>query len=61
MVPDTLVTTVASRLGVPQLSANTRAAVVGWLGATPIARVDLVDRTRGVAYLVAASPEYQVM
>ncbi len=61
VAPDTLVTTIAARLGVPQLSTNTRSAIVAWLGAAPIVRADLVDRTRGIAFLVAASPEYQVM
>jgi uncharacterized protein (DUF1800 family) len=61
VAPDTLVTTIAARLGVPQLSTNTRTAIVAWLGAAPMVRADLVDRTRGIAFLVAASPEYQVM
>lgn len=61
VAPDVLVTTVASRLGVSQLTPNTRTAILGWLGPRPIARADLPERTRGVGYLVAISPEYQVM
>ncbi|MFO1319119.1 MAG: DUF1800 domain-containing protein [Burkholderiales bacterium] len=61
VAPDVLVTTVAARLGVPALTANTRSAILGWLGPQSIPRIDLPERTRGVGYLVAISPEYQVM
>lgn len=61
VAPDLLVTTVAARLGVSQLNANTRAAILGWLGPQTISRADLPERTRGVGYLVAISPEFQVM
>ncbi|MCU0870634.1 MAG: DUF1800 domain-containing protein [Burkholderiales bacterium] len=59
--PDALITTVAARLGVPSLAPSSRAAIAGYLGTTGIARDRLRRATRDVAYLVAVSPEYQVM
>lgn len=59
--PDTLISTVASRLGVANLTATTRASVASFLGTAGIPRAELNDRTRSVAFLVASSPEFQVM
>lgn len=59
--PDQLVATVAARLGVTNLTAGTRASIATFLGSAPIAQANLEDRTRSVAFLVASSPEYQVM
>jgi hypothetical protein len=59
--PATLITTVAARLGVANLTATTRASVASFLGTAGIPKADLNDRTRSVAFLVASSPEFQVM
>lgn len=57
---DTLITTVANRLGVPRLTADTRSNIANYLGAAPIAASALANKARAVAFLLAVSPEYQV-
>lgn len=61
VAPAALVDQVAVRLGSMPLTANTRNAILAYLGTTPIGGNDLADRTRDVAFLIACSPEYQVM
>lgn len=60
VAPTTLVTRVAAALGIPVPTANTRAALLDYLGSTAIARDRLRERKRDCAYLLACSPEYQV-
>lgn len=61
VAPTVLVDQVATRIGSMPLKGNTRNAILAYLGAAPIQRSDLADRTRDVAFLIACCPEYQVM
>jgi uncharacterized protein (DUF1800 family) len=58
---DTFVSTAAARLGVPTLAASTRIAITEYLGGRPLPRTRWRAAGRDAAYLVAVSPEYQVM
>jgi uncharacterized protein (DUF1800 family) len=59
--PATLAATLAQRLGVPALTATTSAAIGDWLGTAPIDATRLQDRALGTLYLLACSPEFQVI
>jgi uncharacterized protein (DUF1800 family) len=58
---DQLVDTLAARLGVVNLGTYTRSAVNEWLGTTAITAANLRSRTLGTLYLLACSPEFQVI
>ena len=61
VAPAALVATVAAQMGCKPLAANTTLILTSYLGATPIADVDLIQKTREVAYLVACTSEYQLL
>ncbi|MBI1394882.1 MAG: DUF1800 family protein [Betaproteobacteria bacterium] len=59
--PATLMSTVATRLGIDGLEATTRDAIAKYLGASPVTSARLLHAARGTAFLLACSPDYQVM
>jgi len=58
---DQLVATLAERLGVVNLGANTRNAILDYIGTGAITSSNLQNRTLGTLYLLAASPEFQMI
>jgi uncharacterized protein (DUF1800 family) len=56
-----LVATLAERLGVVNLGAATRSAILDWIGTGAITSSNLQSRTLGTLYLLAASPEFQMI
>ncbi len=59
--PATLTATLVQRLGVPALTATTSAAINEYLGTAAIDSTRINTRALGTLYLLACSPEYQVM